>query len=75
VLRDQERELLADRARLERQVEAASETVGVIPAILDENVLQAVLNENQRLQRELDRLRGLLRDHGIEPDDGTAQPA
>jgi prophage maintenance system killer protein len=74
-LRDQESELLADRARLERQVEAASETAGVIPAVLDENVLQAVLNENQRLQREVNRLRALLRDHGIEPDDGTAQPA
>jgi prophage maintenance system killer protein len=75
VLRDQERELLAERARLGRQVEAASETAGVIPAVLDENVLQAVLNENQKLQREVDRLRGLLRDHGIEPDNGTAQPA
>jgi prophage maintenance system killer protein len=74
-LRDQESELLADRARLERQVEAASETAGVIPAVLDENVLQAVLNENQKLQREVDRLRDLLRDHGIEPDNGTARPA
>jgi prophage maintenance system killer protein len=74
-LRDQERELLADRDRLGRQVEAASETAGVIPAVLDENVLQAVLNENQKLQREVDRLRGLLRDHGIEPDGGTARPA
>jgi prophage maintenance system killer protein len=74
-LRDQERELLAERDRLGRQVEAASETVGVIPAVLDENVLQAVLNENQKLQREVDRLRGLLRDHGIEPDGGTARPA
>ena len=74
-LRDQERELLAERDRLGRQVEAASETAGVIPAVLDENVLQAVLNENQKLQREVDRLRGLLRDHGIEPDGGTARPA
>jgi len=75
VLRDQERELLAERARMERRVEAASETAGVIPGILDEDVLQAVLNENQQLLREVDRLRGLLRDHGIEPDNGTAQPA
>jgi prophage maintenance system killer protein len=74
-LRDQERELLADRERLGLQVEAASETAGVIPAVLDENVLQAVLNENQKLQREVDRLRALLRDHGIEPDNGTARPA
>jgi transposase len=30
---------------------------------------------DKRLRRELDRLRGVLRDHGIDPDGGTAQPA
>jgi ATP-dependent Clp protease ATP-binding subunit ClpA len=37
--------------------------------------VQAVVAENQRVHRELDRLRGLLREHGIEPDDGTARTA
>jgi hypothetical protein len=37
--------------------------------------VQGVLAENQRLQREIDRLRVLLREHGIEPDDGAAQTA
>jgi prophage maintenance system killer protein len=35
----------------------------------------AILAENQRLRRELERLRDLLRQHGIEPDSGTARPA
>jgi hypothetical protein len=39
------------------------------------DILQAATTENQRLRREIDRLRGVLRDHGIEPDDGTAQSA
>jgi prophage maintenance system killer protein len=33
---------------------------------------QAIIAENQRLHRELDRLRGILRAHGIEPDGGTS---
>ena len=37
--------------------------------------VQAVVAENQRVHRELDRMRGLLREHGIEPDEGTAQTA
>jgi hypothetical protein len=37
--------------------------------------VQAVVAENERVHRELDRMRGLLREHGIEPDDGTAQTA
>ena len=37
--------------------------------------VQAVIAENQRVHRELDRLRRLLRQHGIEPDDGTARTA
>jgi hypothetical protein len=35
----------------------------------------AILAENQRLRRELERLHDLLRQHGIEPDGGTARPA
>jgi len=61
-LRDRERQLLADKLRLEQQL-----TAGVGG--------QAVIAENQRLHRELDRLRDLLRQHGIEPDGGTAQTA
>jgi prophage maintenance system killer protein len=37
--------------------------------------VRTVIAENQRVHRELDRLRGLLRQHGIEPDGGTAQTA
>ena len=61
-LRDREKQLLADKLRLENQV-----TAGVAG--------QAILAENQRLRRELQRLRDLLRQHGIEPDSGSARPA
>jgi ATP-dependent Clp protease ATP-binding subunit ClpA len=61
-LRDRERLLLADKLRLEEDL-----TGGVRGQVL--------IAENQRLHRELDRLRGLLREHGIEPDDGTARTA
>jgi ATP-dependent Clp protease ATP-binding subunit ClpA len=61
-LRDQEKQLHAGKLRLEQQL-----TLGVGG--------QAVIAENQRLHRELDRLRDLLRQHGIEPDDGTARTA
>ena len=61
-LLDRERQLLAGRLRLEEDL-----TAGVRDQVL--------LAENQRLHRELDRLRGLLREHGIEPDDGTARTA
>jgi len=61
-LRDQEKQLLADKLRLEQQV-----TAGVGG--------RAVIAENQRLLRELERLRDLLRQHGIEPDGGTARTA
>jgi ATP-dependent Clp protease ATP-binding subunit ClpA len=37
--------------------------------------LEAVLQENQNLHREVERLRELLRRHGIEPDGGTTQTA
>jgi len=61
-LLDRERQLLAGKLRLEEDL-----TAGVRDQVL--------LAENQRLHRELDRLRGLLREHGIEPDDGTARTA
>jgi prophage maintenance system killer protein len=61
-LRDRERQLLADRLRLEQQL-----TVGVGG--------RAVIAENQRLLRELERLSDLLRQHGIEPDGGSARTA
>jgi len=61
-LRDRERQLLADKLRLEQQL-----TVGVGG--------RAVIAENQRLLRELERLRDLLRQHGIEPDGGSARTA
>jgi hypothetical protein len=35
----------------------------------------AVTEENRRLHGEVERLRELLRQHGIEPDGGTAQTA
>jgi hypothetical protein len=35
--------------------------------------LTAVLDENDRLHTEVERLRLLLRQHGIEPDDGAAR--
>jgi ATP-dependent Clp protease ATP-binding subunit ClpA len=59
-LRDRQRQLRADRARREQQWMAGVD-------------VQAVIEENQRLHREVERLHGLLRQHGIEPDDGTAQ--
>ena len=61
-LRDREDQLRADKLRLEQQWAAGVD-------------VQAVVAENQRVHRELDRMRGLLREYGIEPDDGTAQTA
>ena len=63
-LRDREKQLLADKQRLERQLRADGDAD-----------IQAIIAENQQLHRELDRLRGILRDHRIEPDSGTAQTA
>ncbi len=37
--------------------------------------LTAVLDENDRLRAEVERLRLLLRQHGVEPDDGAARSA
>jgi ATP-dependent Clp protease ATP-binding subunit ClpA len=65
-LRDREKELLATKTRLERQLAGTPQAP---------DMLAAVLAENQRLHRELDRLRRLLRDRGIEPEGGTAWPA
>jgi len=61
-LRDRERQLLADKLRLEHRWTASVD-------------VQAVIADNQRLHHELDRLRDLLRQHGIEPDGGTARTA
>ena len=61
-LRDREDQLRAGKLRLEQQWAAGVD-------------VQAVVAENQRVHRELDRMRGLLREYGIEPDDGTARTA
>jgi Clp amino terminal domain, pathogenicity island component len=61
-LRDVEKQLLA--RKLEREQEW---TAGVD--------VQAVIAENQRVHRELERLRELLRQHGIEPNGGNARTA
>jgi prophage maintenance system killer protein len=61
-LRDREKQLLADKLRREREWLAGVD-------------VQAVIAENQRLHREVERLRGLLRQHGIEPNGGNARTA
>jgi ATP-dependent Clp protease ATP-binding subunit ClpA len=61
-LRDKERQLRGRLAEREREW-----TAGVD--------LAAVVQENQRLHREVERLRELLGRHGIEPDGGTEQTA
>jgi prophage maintenance system killer protein len=61
-LRDREKQLLADKLRREREWMAGVD-------------VQAVITENQRVHRELERLRGLLRQHGIEPNGGNARTA
>jgi hypothetical protein len=61
-LRDREQQLRAEKLRLEQEWAAGVD-------------VRAVIAENQRVHRELDRLRGLLRQHGIEPDGGTARTA
>jgi prophage maintenance system killer protein len=61
-LRDREKQLFADKLRRER------EWLGGVD-------LQAVIDENQRAHHELERLRGLLRQHGIDPNGGTARTA
>ena len=61
-LRDREQQLRAEKLRLEQEWAAGVD-------------VQAVIAENQRVHRELDRLRDLLRQHGIEPEGGTARTA
>jgi ATP-dependent Clp protease ATP-binding subunit ClpA len=61
-LRDQERQLLTRLAERER-----AWTAGVD--------LEAVVQENQSLHSEVERLRELLRRHGIEPDGGAEETA
>jgi ATP-dependent Clp protease ATP-binding subunit ClpA len=61
-LRDREKQLLVDKLRREREWTASVD-------------VQAVIAENQRVHRELERLRELLRQHGIEPNGGTARTA
>jgi ATP-dependent Clp protease ATP-binding subunit ClpA len=62
VMRDQERQLARRVAERER-----AWTAGVD--------LEAVVRENENLHGEVERLRALLRRHGIEPDGGTTQSA
>lgn len=61
-LRDQENLLLAEKRRLETLLTA-------------DRGDRAIVTENQRLHDEVDRLRALLREHGINPDAGTARTA
>ena len=61
-LRAREGRLRAEQLRLEQEWAASVD-------------VRAVIAENQRVHRELDRLRDLLRQHGIEPDDGTVRTA
>jgi ATP-dependent Clp protease ATP-binding subunit ClpC len=61
-LRAREKQLRAEKQRLEQEWAAGAD-------------VQAVIAENQRVHRELDRLRDLLHQHGIEPDGGTARTA
>ena len=61
-LRAREKQLRAEKLRLEQEWAAGVDG-------------RAVIAENQRVHRELNRLRDLLRQHGIEPDGGTARTA
>ncbi|MGH3303338.1 MAG: UvrB/UvrC motif-containing protein [Streptosporangiaceae bacterium] len=59
-LRDRERELLAGKTARQQQWETAHPD------------LASVAEQVQRLSSEVERLRDLLRQHGIEPEDKTA---
>ena len=61
-LRAREKQLRAEKLRLEQEWAAGVD-------------VRAVIAENQRVHRELNRLRDLLGQHGIEPDGGTARTA
>ena len=70
-LRDQERQLLERVAEQERQLlTRVAEWERAWTAGVD---LAAVIQENQRLHREVERLRELLRRHGVEPNGGTTE--
>jgi ATP-dependent Clp protease ATP-binding subunit ClpA len=72
-LRDQERQLRRRVAELERQLlTRVAEWERAWTAGVD---LAAVVQENEHLHREVERLRELLRRRGIEPDGGTTQTA
>jgi ATP-dependent Clp protease ATP-binding subunit ClpA len=72
-LRDQERHLRRRVAELERQLlTRVAEWERAWTAGVD---LATVVQENQRLHGEVERLRELLRRHGIEPNGGTAETA
>jgi hypothetical protein len=59
-LRDRENQLLADKTARRRQWETAHPD------------LASLAEQVQRLSGEVERLRALLRQHGIEPEDKTA---
>jgi prophage maintenance system killer protein len=61
-LRDQEKQLFAEKERLETLMTA-------------DFGARAIIAENLDLHAELGQLRALLRQHGIEPDGGTARTA
>ena len=61
-LRDAEKQLLTRLTKREQEWAAGVD-------------LAAVIQENHNLHREIERLRELLRQHGIEPDGGTTQTA
>ena len=61
-LRDQEKQLFAEKERLETLLTA-------------DFGARAIIAENLDLHAELGQLRALLRQHGIEPDGGTARTA
>ena len=62
-LRERERQLHADILRLTREWQAGVE----VPA--------AVAEKHPKVRRDLDRLRDVARQHGIDPDSGTARTA
>jgi ATP-dependent Clp protease ATP-binding subunit ClpC len=68
-LRDAEEELLAGLAQREREGTAGVDLAAVIQEV------QRLHGEVQRLHGEVQGLRELLRQHGIQPNGGTEQPA
>jgi ATP-dependent Clp protease ATP-binding subunit ClpA len=66
------------RAELTRLVAAAQETPAPPEELVsiggDQLMLLETVAATRRLEREVQRLRQRLREHGIEPDNGTPQP-